>query len=254
MYSLTNAQSRETIEDFVQAEGYGCGMSLNRRIFKARTDAKMTQQQLAEAVGKTRGAVAQWESGEVHPRKSTLEAIAKATDVSVWWLERGLDDIPSKEPSIGLPVVGEVSAGIWREGNARYEKVSMPVATHPDYPGMSQRLFRVVGDSINRVADSGEFLHTVELHNGGVKPEHGDLVIVCRQQHGMAEYTAKQMIWDGDKGTWVLRPLSDNPDWQEDIPLEGDDGTVIHVTDLVIAKWAPIPRRSLVPKDRNPFR
>lgn len=254
MYSLTNASSSETIGDFVQRGPYDLCMSLNQRIFKARTAAKMTQQQLADAVGKTRGAVAQWESGEVQPRKATLEAIAKATDVSIWWLERGLEDLPSKEPVIGLPVVGEVSAGVWREGTARYEKVMMPVATHPDYPGTSQRLFKVVGDSINRVVDSGEFLHTVELHGSGIKPEHGDLVIVCRQQHGMAEYTAKQMIWDADKATWVLRPLSENPDWQDDIPLEGDDGTEIHVTDLVIAKWAPIPRRSLVPKDRNPFR
>ena len=102
------------------------------------------------------------------------------------------------------------------------------------------------------MADSGEYLHCVELHAGGMGPEHGDLVIVRRMQHGMAEYTAKQMIWDD--GRWLLRPLSDDESWQNDIELEGDDDTQVEVTDIVIAKWSPIPRRSLVPKDRNPFR
>ena len=259
MYSLTNMPSSETIEDFVQSADYAFVMELNQRIFKARDHAKMTQQQLADAVGKTRGAVAQWEKGDIVPRRSTLEAIAKATKVSLLWLERGGEEIfADQEPgqlintSVGLPVVGDVSAGVWREGSFRYERKYEPVAASPEYPGYGQRLYRVVGSSINRVADSGEYLHCVELHAGGIGPEHGDLVIVRRMQHGMAEYTAKQMIWDN--GRWILRPLSDDGNWQNDIELEGDDDTQVEVTDIVIAKWSPIPRRSLVPKERNPFR
>lgn len=252
MYSLTNGASSQTIEDFVQAADYASGMELNQRIFKARSDAKLTQEQLAQAVGKTRGAVAQWESGEVRPRHATLEAIAKATKKPLHWLINGIDTFGDQGPRVGLEVVGEISAGVWREGNYRYERKYEPVATHPDYPGYGQRLYKVAGDSINRVADSGEYLHCVELHKGGFEPEHGDLVIVRRMHHGLAEYTAKQMIWDS--GRWVLRPLSDNPDWQSDIELDGDEDTEIAVTDLVIAKWSPIPRRSLVPKPPNPFR
>ncbi|NTG00068.1 helix-turn-helix domain-containing protein [Agrobacterium rhizogenes] len=262
MYSLTNEPSSaiisETIEDLYSSADYGPPMELNQRIFTARDRAKMTQQQLADAVGKTRGAVAQWEKGDVVPRRATLEAIAKATKVNLIWLERGGDeafsDMGPDNPRqmVGLPVVGEVSAGVWREGASYYERRYEPVASSPEYPGYGQRLYKVVGDSINRVADTGEYLHCVELHRGGIQPEHGDLVIVQRSQHGRAEYTAKQMIWKD--GRWVLRPLSDNPDWQDDIELDGDDDTVIQVTDLVIAKWSPIPRRSLVAKDRNPFR
>lgn len=263
MYSKTNEPSsatiNETIGDLYSASEYVSAMELNQRIFHARDKAKMTQQQLADAVGKTRGAVAQWEKGDVVPRRSTLESIAKATKVSIQWLERGgegsmwADFGPSETPAFtGLPVVGEVSAGIWREGSIRFEKRYEPVAPSPEYPGYGQRLYKVVGDSINRVADSGEYLHCIELHAGGFQPEHGDLVIVQRNDHGRSEYTAKQMIWK--EGRWVLRPLSDNPDWSDDIELEGTEDTEIKVTDLVIAKWSPIPRRSLIPKDRNPFR
>lgn len=252
MYSLTNLPSSETIRDSSSAVGYDAGMELNQRIFKARNDAKLTQQQLADAVGKSRGAVAQWESGEVQPRRSTLEAIAKATKVSILWLERGFDVEAPSAPRIGLRVAGEVSAGVWREGSPHPEPRYQPVATHPDYPGYGQRLYRVAGDSINRVAENGEYLHCVELHNGGISPEHGDLVIVRRMQHGLAEYTAKQMLWEN--GRWILRPLSDNPQWQADIELDGDEDTEIAVTDIVVAKWSPIPRRSLVPRDPDPFR
>lgn len=252
MYSLTNIASSETNDDFAQVSEYDFGMSLNQRIFKARSDAKMTQQQLADAVKKSRGAVAQWESGEVHPRRNTLEAIASATGVSVLFLEHGWEDGPMSGPMVGLQVVGEISAGVWREASGHPEPRYEPVAKHPDYPGHGQRLYKIIGDSINRVADSGEYLHCVEMHDGGISPEHGDLVIVRRMQHGLAEYTAKQMIWEN--GRWLLRPLSDNPQWQADIELVGDDDTEISVTDLVVAKWSPIPRRSLAPKDRTPFR
>ena len=254
MYSLTNDASSETIEDFVQPPEYGLHMELNQRIFKARSDAKMTQQDLADAVKKTRGAVAQWESGDVRPRQATLEAIAKATKKPLHWLISGIDSFgdPS-EPRVGLEVVGDVSAGVWKEADFRYERRYEPVATHPDYPGHGQRLYKVVGDSINRIAESGEYLHAVEIHKGGLKPESGDLVIVRRMQHGLAEYTAKQLVYEG--GRWLLRPLSFDEKWQADIELEGDEGTEIEVTDIVIAKWSPIPRRGLVAKrDREPFR
>lgn len=245
MYSLTNTPSSETIEDFVQFAPYGAAMDLKQRIFQARTEANMTQDQLAEAVGKSRGAVAQWESGEVRPRHSTIEAIAAATNKDVAWLAIGGDDT-SPVPSTGLEVVGEVAAGTWKEGAVTFERRYEPVARHPDYPQNGQRLYRVSGNSINRVAGNGEYLHAVELHDGGLVPESGDLVIVRRLQHGMAEYTAKTLI--SENGHWLLRPESDDPDWQSDIEMNGDDDTEITITDIVIAKWSPIARRRKVSK------
>lgn len=241
MYSLTNTASSETIEDFVQPAYYVPGMELNARIYKARKDADLTQEQLASAVGKTRGAVAQWESGEVRPRHSTLQAIATATNKPLSWLVNGTgDDAPSGVHS-GLQVVGEVAAGMWKEATVRFEKTFEPVAAHPSYPGNAQRLYRVSGTSINLIADNGEYLHAIDVQNGGIHPESGDLVIVRRLQHGLAEYTAKTLvIEDGRK---VLRPESSDPDWQADILIDGDAATEIEITDVVIAKWSPIERR-----------
>lgn len=250
MYSLTNASSSETIEDFKIDSDYNFEMELNARIFKARSDAKLTQDQLAKAVGKTRGAVAQWESGEVRPRHSTLQEIATATKVPIFWLLNGGDLEPSS-PRIGLEVAGEVAAGTWKEATVRYERHYQPVATHPDYPMQGQRLYKVSGTSINKIADNGEYLHAIALHEGGVQPESGDLVIVRRMQHGLAEYTAKTLVWEN--GNWILRPESFDAEWQEDIQLSGDDDTEITITDIVVAKWSPIERRRNTQRTPSPL-
>ena len=65
-------------------------MGLKERIKNARVAAKLTQEELASAVGKTRNSVAQWESGVSHPRPNTLGEIAKALNVSTDWLLTGI--------------------------------------------------------------------------------------------------------------------------------------------------------------------
>ncbi len=69
-------------------------MDYSERIYHARKTAGYTQETLAEAIGKTRGAVSQWESGETRPRHSTFVAIAEATETSLLWLENGVGDQP----------------------------------------------------------------------------------------------------------------------------------------------------------------
>ncbi|MER9937455.1 helix-turn-helix domain-containing protein [Mesorhizobium sp. M0088] len=222
---------------------YVAPMELNARIFKARSDAKMTQEDLANAVHKTRSAVAQWEKGEIRPRHATLVAIANVTKADFYWLLNGGEIGTDK---VGLRVVGEVAAGLWREGNADFTGKNLntptqPVAAHPDYPPHAQRLYKVIGTSINRVADDGEYLHAVDIFAGDIKPEQGDLVIVRRLEHGKAEYTAKTLAFA--EGEWVLRPESFDPEWQQDIKVEGNEDVEVTITDVVIAKWSPIARR-----------
>ena len=95
-------------------------MDLKERIKNSRIAAKMTQEELARAVGKTRNAVAQWESGASRPRLNTLEDIAGALNVSLEWLLLGDKDAGecdsrqiSDRPAIKLiPVYGQAVAGI----------------------------------------------------------------------------------------------------------------------------------------------
>ena len=236
LYSLTILPSSETAGDFSEGGEYVPPMELRARIYKARTDAKLTQEQLATETGKTRSAVAQWEKGDVRPRHSTLALIAKATGKSIEWLENGIDN-----ESVGLMVHGEVAAGLWSEDTIRFVPYGVPVAPDPRYPAHSQRLYRVRGNSVNRKVRDGEYIHCVAVIEGEMTPEHGDMVVVRRSEQGKTEYTAKMLL--RDNGGWVLRPESDDPAWQSDISYDGDGETETEITDIVIASWKPIGRR-----------
>lgn len=238
MYSLTNSPSSDTIEDCDSGFGYCVYMDLKARIFQARKDAGMTQQAFAEAVGFSRGAVAQWESGEVRPRHSTLTKIAKATGKDIRWLESGID-----AANTGMWVVGEVAAGAWKEAAAMLKPYSLPVTPHPQYPADAQRLYRISGNSVNRVVADGEYIHCIDIMRADAPPVSGDLVVVRRMEHGKAEYSAKRYL--RINGRAVLRPESTDPEHQGDLILDGDDSTEIEITDIVIAKWQPISRGSL---------
>jgi ribosome-binding protein aMBF1 (putative translation factor) len=53
--------------------------ALASALIKARAEADMTQEQVAEAMGTTQAVVARLESGKVLPSTRTLERFAKAT-------------------------------------------------------------------------------------------------------------------------------------------------------------------------------
>ncbi len=53
--------------------------ALAAALIRARGDADMTQEQVAEAMGTTQAVVARLEGGRIHPTTRTLERFAKAT-------------------------------------------------------------------------------------------------------------------------------------------------------------------------------
>ena len=211
--------------------------SLADRIKQSRLEAGLSKADLARAVGKSRTAVTQWESGDVRPRHATLSDIASATGKSLSWLTLGSED---RAGVPGLLVVGEVAAGTWKEGNVHFASYMRPVSPHPDYPWDAQRLYLVSGNSINKIAGDGEYLHTVNMAGAGIEPQSGDVVIVRRTNHDLTEYAAKLLI--KDRGRWLLRPQSTDPQFQKDIEFDLDRFEDTAILDLVIAKWSPIPR------------
>jgi len=67
--------------------------SIGDRIRKARTDAGLTQAQLGEAVGVSRAAVAQWESGDTKSLSSeNIFRAGRALRKSPEWLVTGLEN------------------------------------------------------------------------------------------------------------------------------------------------------------------
>src|SRR5690606_7784573 len=94
--------------------GFHAMTTLAGRIRKARLRAGISQQQLAERLKVTRGAVANWEGANgVVPATERLQRIAQETGVSFEWLATGrgackyeplLDDIPGV---IGMELVSD---------------------------------------------------------------------------------------------------------------------------------------------------
>ena len=60
-------------------EKLGSEFELSRSVIEARTNASLTQAQLAERMKTTQSVVARLESGRTHPSTKTLEKIAMAT-------------------------------------------------------------------------------------------------------------------------------------------------------------------------------
>lgn len=58
-------------------------MIIGEKIKKARTDAKMTQKELAEKCGMADSAIRKYESGKVTPKLETINKIAEALKVNV---------------------------------------------------------------------------------------------------------------------------------------------------------------------------
>lgn len=63
--------------------------TIGDRMAKAREFAKMTQDELADAIGSSRRSIARYEASEVPP-KAVMLAYSVVTGVPVWWLQ-GLD-------------------------------------------------------------------------------------------------------------------------------------------------------------------
>ncbi len=64
---------------------------IGARIKEARRDRRWTQDQLAQAVGVSRSAVAQWETGRAGQITGNLTRIASQLDVGVEYLMHGID-------------------------------------------------------------------------------------------------------------------------------------------------------------------
>lgn len=68
---------------------YGYWMELGARLKHARLQAGHTQERMGEFIGKTKGAVSNFENGQNKPALETLIRYAEVTGVSLDWLVLG---------------------------------------------------------------------------------------------------------------------------------------------------------------------
>ena len=121
-------------------------MSIADNIRATRMAARMTQEQLAEAVGVSRQTVAKWESGETVPDLEKCRLLAELFGVS-------LDDLANYEPDenmgMALPPKGKHMFGLVTVG----DKGQIVI------PAKARKLFDIsTGDQLIIVGDEGQGL------------------------------------------------------------------------------------------------
>ena len=129
-------------------------MGLASNVKRLRTDAGMTQAELAKLIGVTRASVTQWETGWSQPRMGALEKLAKTFGVSISELIGEGAAKPSSS-MVDVPLFGRIAAGMPIEMDAVEDTQPVPVKVHERHPDAF--LLRVEGESMNRVLPNGCF-------------------------------------------------------------------------------------------------
>lgn len=221
-------------------------MELKDRILKAREDAGLTQQQLADATGKTRGAVAQWESGKTRPRHDVLLAIATSTGQDIAWLESGISLDPATtarpKPNASFP--------------PRYQEFpqdhSVPLLGQT--AGGPNGRFILNGTEVGRVfcppmLEGVEGAYAVMVYGTSMEPRYfagetvwvnphlpvraGDDVIAQVLENGDDQPVESYIKRFESRSARVLRLYQYNPDEGEDRELEFDADKIFSVHKIV---------------------
>lgn len=215
----------------------------NRSSFATATEA-------AKAFGWTVPTYLGHENGDRVPSRKAALKYAAAYKVPWAWILEGGPVPGSRQPKTGpIPTRGEVAAGQWLDLDVEVDPrdfEQFPIAADPAYPHDAQYGLIVRGNSMNRVFDSGEVLHCLDVLMANVEPEENDIVIVerIRAQASQREVTAKRITKRGK--LIVLTPDSTESKWKpiEFNPKDGHDGDEeVRVVAVVLATYRPIRRR-----------
>jgi transcriptional regulator with XRE-family HTH domain len=204
------------------------------RIKELRLSRNLTQAQLAEMIGTTDATVQRLETGRRQLTERWAAQISTVLGVDVSEVFGQI--LPAT--TVGLPVVGEVQAGVWRETDVIDEPKHPPLPLGPDprYQSSQQFALLVQGESMNKVFAPGTFIVCVSWSDVGRQPREGDIVVVERRRDGMVETTVKRIAVQNRK--LVLMPDSTDPRFQNPIELEGSiERDEIVITALVVGRY-----------------
>ncbi|MBJ2155140.1 hypothetical protein JC881_05115 [Variovorax sp. IB41] len=165
----------------------------------------MSEQQFADAVGVSRGAVQQWEKpGGTAPKRSNQPRVAELLGVSVVeLLSGGSNTSPGVDVRAEVPLVSEVEAGNYTvidnfkpKGQFETVPVTVPIKRHT-------YALRVHGDSM--VSETGDSFPdgSIVIVEPEMEALPGDYVIALNDSN---QTTFKQLVKDG--GEYYLRPLN----------------------------------------------
>ena len=197
-------------------------MELKDNIRRLREEKGMTQEQLANALGVTRPAVTQWESGWSQPKISTIKEMAELFGVSInAIIEGGRQADAIAKGFSPVPLLGRIAAGDPIPMEEYDDMREAPTKYKADDPNVF--LLRIQGNSVNRIIKDGDFALISPKYR---EPNPHDLFAVCVDGHD-ATVKHVRMLENGLE----LVPDSDDPtyrpqvfDWNEDAT---DEVTII---------------------------
>lgn len=209
--------------------------TLGTRLKNLRKSKKLTQQQVADAIGVSKTSVIYWEKDENLPKHDSLMALAQILGVNSDYLLHGKEsnsldkNVSAPFPIAGrlVPVISWVQAGTWTTAE------SVPIGTQfkewlPPNPKCGKNGYGliVVGESMYpEFRPSDKIYVNPDFQISDLKT--GDLVIVACD--GETEATFKKLIVESNG--MYLEPL--NPKWHEKIiPLREGCKLVGKVTGL----------------------
>jgi Peptidase S24-like len=96
-------------------------------------------------------------------------------------------------------LAGEIAAGIWRDQELPQARPALGIPIDPRYPAHYQSVFEVRDNSMDRLAQIGDFLIVVDRAASGLTPRSGDIVIVRRIRDGLHEVTARRFELRGSE-------------------------------------------------------
>lgn len=191
--------------------------TLGSRLKTLRKKKKLTQQQIAEAIGVSKTSVIYWEKDDNVPKHESLTALATVLAVDTNYLLYGKGNaIVESNVSVPIPLAGRLIPVIsWIQAGTWTTVDSVPEGTQfdewlPPNPkcGKNGYGLEVVGESMLPDFRPGDKIYVnPDFQPDGLKT--GDLVIMSCE--GEAEATFKKLIVES--GSMYLQPL--NPDWPE---------------------------------------
>lgn len=148
-------------------------------------------------------------------------------------------------PLESIKVIGIVEAGSWRNTgefvDEQLDEIAAPAL--PNYPPYQQFSLKVVGPSMNRIVEDGEYVVCLDLRQDGAESRDGDIVVVERTRAGLVETTLKVLRMNA-AGQTELWPDSSHPNHQEPIVLESsEEDTQVMIIGRVLASFKPIERQ-----------
>lgn len=204
--------------------------TLAERLAWARTQANMTQQELAKATGIAQSTIASWESGARETGRK-ITAVADYLRINPVWLAEGKGEPQLDLADISRPAMPGAMAVTVLESDSpdvvHIPKVKLRLRagvtgfqTEPD-TGHGSTTTGVFRSWVNRKGYNAEQLISFEVHGESMEPTfyEGDIVVINLADKQLIDNGVYAINYEGeavikrlsrDAGQWWL--MSDNPD------------------------------------------